>query len=104
VRKGSTDAELVRVRVLVRGRVQGVGFRQSVAARAGSLGIAGSVANLPDGSVEAVFEGPRDRVESMIEWCRRGPPGAAVGQIDERAEAPVGEQGFRVAFAQRPHG
>ena len=85
--------------MLVRGRVQGVGFRQSVAARARSLGVAGSVANLPDGSVEAVFEGPRDRVESMVEWCRRGPPGAAVRQVDERAEAPLGEREFRVAFA-----
>jgi acylphosphatase len=92
------------VRVLVRGRVQGVGFRQSVAVRARSLGIAGAVANLPDGSVEAVFEGPRERVESMIEWCRRGPPGAAVGQVEEREEAPLGERDFRVAFAQRPLG
>jgi acylphosphatase len=52
----------VRVRVVVQGRVQGVGFRQSVAARARSLGVTGSIANLADGSVEAVFEGPRDRV------------------------------------------
>ena len=90
------------MRVLVRGRVQGVGFRQSVAARAQSLGIAGTVANLLDGSVEAVFEGPRDRVESMVEWCRRGPPGAAVGRVEERAETPLGERDFRVGLAQRP--
>jgi acylphosphatase len=90
--------------VLVRGRVQGVGFRESVAARARSLGVAGSVANLPDGSVEAVFEGPRDRVESMVEWCRRGPPGAAVRHVHEETEAPLGEHEFRVGFAQRPPG
>jgi acylphosphatase len=90
--------------VLVRGRVQGVGFRQSLAARARSLGIAGSVANLPDGSVEAVFEGPRDRVESMIEWCRRGPPGADVREVEEVREPPSGELEFRIAFAQRPLG
>lgn len=90
--------------MVVRGRVQGVGFRQSVAARARSLGVVGRVANLADGSVEAVFEGQRDRVESMVEWCRRGPPGALVLQIDETWEPPCGEAEFRVAFAQRPPG
>jgi len=88
----------------VHGRVQGVGFRQSVAARARSLGVAGSVANLADGSVEAVFEGPRDRVESMVDWCRRGPPGAAVRVVHETWQPPRGELEFRVAFAQRPPG
>jgi acylphosphatase len=97
-------ADPVRVRVRVHGRVQGVGFRQSAAARARSLGLAGSVVNLADGTVEAVFEGQRDRVESMVDWCRRGPSGAHVTTVDEVAEAPVGEPGFRVEFAQRPGG
>lgn len=94
----------MRVRVVVQGRVQGVGFRQSVSARARSLGLAGTVANLVDGSVEAVFEGPRDRVESMVDWCRRGPPGAVVRRVDQRWDPPRGEREFRVAFAQRPPG
>ncbi|MGH2935370.1 MAG: acylphosphatase [Gaiellaceae bacterium] len=97
-------AERVRVRVRVRGRVQGVGFRQSVASRARSLGLGGSVANLADGSVEAVFEGQRDRVESMVEWCRRGPPGAHVTGLDETPEEPRGAAGFRIEFAQLPGG
>lgn len=88
----------------VRGRVQGVGFRQQAAARARSLGLGGWVANLADGSVEAVFEGPRDRVESMVEWCRRGPSGAHVSRVDERAEPLAGEAGFRVEFGRRPSG
>jgi acylphosphatase len=94
----------VRARVVVRGRVQGVGFRQSVAARARSLGVAGSVTNLVDGSVEAVFEGSRDRVESMVDWCRHGPSGAVVREAEETWELPRGEAEFRVAFAQRPPG
>jgi acylphosphatase len=94
----------VRVHVVVHGRVQGVGFRQSVAARSRSLGVGGSVANLADGSVEAVFEGPRDRVQSMVDWCRRGPSGAVVRRLDETWEPPRGEAEFRIAFAQRPPG
>jgi acylphosphatase len=92
------------VRVRVQGRVQGVGFRQHAASRARSLGIGGWVANLADGSVEAAFEGPRDRVESLVEWCGRGPSGAHVTRVDQAAEAPVGEPGFRIEFGQRPGG
>jgi acylphosphatase len=88
------------VRVRVRGRVQGVGFRQSAAARARSLGVGGWVLNAPDGSVEAAFEGPRDRVESMVDWCTRGPSGAHVAAIDTSEETPCGDSDFRIAFAQ----
>ncbi|MFL5913477.1 MAG: acylphosphatase [Gaiellaceae bacterium] len=94
----------MRVHVVVHGRVQGVGFRQSAASRARSLGIAGWVSNRGDGAVEAVFEGPADRVESMVAWCRRGPAAAAVERVDETREPPRGEQGFHVEFAQRPLG
>jgi len=92
------------VRVRVHGRVQGVGFRQSTVARARSLGLSGWVANLEDGSVEALFEGPRDRVESMVEWCRRGPVGAHVVGIEESAEPAQGIAGFEIAFAPRSRG
>ena len=90
--------------VRIRGRVQGVGFRQSAAARARSLGLAGWVLNARDGSVEAVFEGPRDRVDSMLEWCKRGPSGARVDTVEEENEMPRGEHGFDIAFAQRHPG
>jgi acylphosphatase len=80
----------------VRGRVQGVFFRAEARTRAESLGVAGWVRNAADGSVEAVFEGPDERVESLVDWCRRGPVGAEVGEVEVVAEAPMGEIGFRV--------
>ena len=85
-----------RVRVRIHGRVQGVFFRAETRARAESLGLAGSVRNLPDGSVEAAFEGPPERVESMLDWCGRGPAGAAVAGVDVSPEEPTGERGFAV--------
>jgi len=87
-------AVLARARVRVHGRVQGVGFRLSTRERARSLGLGGSVRNLPDGAVEAVFEGPRDRVESMLDWCAQGPRGAWVEDVEIAWEAPEGERGF----------
>ena len=83
-----------RLVVVVRGRVQGVGFRFSTATRARSLGLAGWVRNRPDGTVEAAFEGERDRVDSMVEWCRCGPRGALVTDVETHQEAVTGEQGF----------
>lgn len=85
-----------RARVVVRGFVQGVGFRASTRARAVSLGLAGWVRNQGDGSVEAVFEGERDRVESMLDWCRRGPAGARVDDVEASWEQPAGDGGFSV--------
>jgi acylphosphatase len=84
------------MRVRVRGRVQGVFFRAETRARAESLGLAGWVRNAADGSVEAIFEGEPERVESMVEWCRRGPDGAIVEGVEALAEEPAGESGFRV--------
>ena len=92
------------MRVLVRGSVQGVGFRYATIARAASLGVGGWVRNRPDGAVEAVFEGPRERVASMVDWCRRGPSGARVDGVETSDEQPVGERQFRVEFAQHPAG
>jgi acylphosphatase len=84
------------MRVRVRGRVQGVFFRAETRARAESLGLAGWVRNAADGSVEAVFEGESERVDSMVEWCRRGPGGAIVDDVEAVPEGPVGDSGFRV--------
>jgi acylphosphatase len=86
-----------RVRVRIHGRVQGVFFRAEARSRAESLGIAGWVRNAPDGSVEALFEGEPDRVDSMVEWCRRGPSGAHVNGVEVfEEEAGQAERGFRV--------
>jgi acylphosphatase len=76
--------------------VQGVGFRYQVRVRAQALGVAGFVRNLPDGAVEAAFEGDDDVVESMVDWCRHGPRGARVDDLDVSWEQPTGEQGFAV--------
>lgn len=84
------------MRVLVSGRVQGVFFRGTCAERARSLGMAGWVRNLPDGRVEAVFEGPDGLVERMVDWCRHGPDLARVEDLERVVEEPVGERDFRV--------
>ena len=87
---------VTRARVRVVGVVQGVGFRYGIERRASSLGLAGWVRNETDGSVAAVFEGPRDRVESLVHWCRRGPAGAEVMDVEVAWEEPAGNRGFSV--------
>ena len=82
--------------VFVSGRVQGVFFRAETSRLARSRALAGWVRNLPDGRVEAVLEGPRQAVESMLAWMRVGPRGAAVSSVDVSWEDPKGERGFRV--------
>jgi len=74
----------VTVRVVIRGRVQGVGFRAWTEVAAIEHGLEGWVRNRRDGSVEAVFAGPEGVVRAMIETCRRGPPGSRVDAIDQR--------------------
>jgi acylphosphatase len=85
-----------RAHVVVSGMVQGVFFRAETRDRARSLGLGGWVHNRSDGSVEAVFEGDDERVDSMVEWCRRGPAGARVEQVDANWTAPEGETGFSI--------
>jgi len=74
----ATGQNHVRAHVIVRGRVQGVYFRASTLYEAQNRRLTGWVRNCPDGSVEAVAEGERDKVEEWIAWCRRGPAGARV--------------------------
>jgi acylphosphatase len=71
---------------LVSGKVQGVGFRQSTLAQAQRLGLAGWVANLPDGRVETLFEGEDQALRQLAAWLNHGPPGARVDSLvlDER--------------------
>jgi acylphosphatase len=76
--------------------VQGVFFRETVRRRALAAGLAGSVRNCPDGSVEAVLEGEREAVERLVEFCREGPRGARVDWVDVASEEPVGLAGFEV--------
>lgn len=71
--------------VVIRGRVQGVGFRAFVLSQAGARGLQGWVRNLDDGSVEALFSGSGPAIEAMIAVCRQGPSGAAVEVIEERS-------------------
>jgi len=85
-----------RARVVVRGSVQGVFFRTETRDRARSLGVAGWVRNVPDGTVEAVFEGNDEKVDSMVEWCRRGPSGAGVDDVEVKWVEPEGEAGFSI--------
>jgi acylphosphatase len=84
----------VRRRVVARGVVQGVGYRFSAARAAGTRGVTGWVRNCRDGSVEAVLEGEVSAVESMVEWCRRGPPHADVRELEVHEEQPEGLAGF----------
>ncbi len=67
---------------VVRGRVQGVGFRYSAVREARRLGLRGTVANLPEGSVGVQAEGSRATLEAFLAWLRRGPPGARVSGVD----------------------
>ncbi len=85
---------MVRRRVLVSGVVQGVFFRQSCRGVAREEGVAGWVRNLPDGRVEACFEGPADAVSRVVAWCGHGPPEARVTAVEVRDESPSGEIGF----------
>jgi acylphosphatase len=86
-----TGGSSVRRHVMIAGRVQGVNFRNATKQVADQMGLRGWVKNLEDGRVEAIFEGPRDAMERMIEWCKRGPPAAQVEQVQVRPEPATGE-------------
>ena len=87
---------MIRRRVTVHGRVQGVFFRDSTSEAARSRGVSGWVRNRDDGAVEAVFEGESEAVEQMLEFCRRGSEDARVERVAEHEGEPTGESGFRV--------
>ena len=86
----------VRAHVFVSGRVQGVFYRANTREAAHERGINGWVRNLPDGRVEAVFEGSEPAVESMIEWCHTGSPAASVEDVEVDYEEPGGLDGFSI--------
>jgi len=74
--------ENVRVHILVSGQVQGVFFRAETREKALDLGLTGWVRNLSDGRLEAVFEGEKPKVGAMLEWAKKGPPGAIVNDLE----------------------
>ena len=81
----------IRVHVVISGKVQGVFFRSRTAERALRLGVTGWVKNLPDGRVEAVFEGDNEAVEEMVKFCNIGPPRALVEDVEIQQEVYTGE-------------
>jgi acylphosphatase len=88
--------ERIRRRLVVRGRVQGVFFRDSTQERARAAGVGGWVRNLDDGSVEIVLEGPSEAVEGVARFCESGPSHASVDHVDSRQEPPEGLDRFEV--------
>jgi acylphosphatase len=86
----------VRRRVTAHGRVQGVFFRDSTRREAERRGVAGSVCNTGEGTVEAVFEGDEEAVDALVEFCRSGPGSADVERVDVEDEEPEGLEGFEV--------
>ena len=85
---------MVRAHVYVSGDVQGVSFRWYAIQHARRAGVGGFVRNVPDGRVEAVFEGRQDAVEALIAWCREGPPAARVTGVEVAWEEPEGSSEF----------
>ncbi len=90
------SSETIRRRLLVRGTVQGVFYRDSTRDAARNEGVSGWAANRSDGTVEVVLEGPPDAVESVVGYCRQGPSSAHVESVDEHRETPEGLTGFRI--------
>lgn len=90
-----------RVRVRIKGRVQGVFFRAYTRDAAIEEGVAGWVKNLPDGRVEAVFEGDSDKVERMVAWCSEGSPLSRVDRVESQEEVYEGEHdGFEITYGR----
>jgi acylphosphatase len=90
------NEHLIRRRVTVHGRVQGVFFRDSTRERADASGVSGWARNMPDGSVEAVLEGAPGAVERVVSFLRSGPPSAHVERIEVAEEQPEGLSGFSI--------
>jgi len=90
------DQGIKRLRLRIRGRVQGVWFREGTRQQAERLGVRGWVKNCPDGSVEAVIEGDAAAVKAMQAWCHEGPPAARVLEVQSSEEEPAAEKGFQV--------
>lgn len=86
----------MRLRLTIRGRVQGVWFREATRIEAERLGVRGWVRNCPDGSVEAVLEGDAAAVRELEAWCQHGPPAARVTEVLSNPEPVAAEKAFHV--------
>lgn len=84
------DSGQQRAHIKIRGRVQGVYYRASMVQEAHKTGLTGWVRNCADGSVEAIAEGARPAIESLLAWCRHGPPGARVDNVEVNWQAAAG--------------
>jgi acylphosphatase len=96
VNKAAESEVVVRVRVIVSGRVQGVWYRESCRETAAIAGVSGWVRNNADGTVEAALEGEPGAVDRVVSWMRSGPRSAVVTKVDISSETPLGERGFVV--------
>jgi acylphosphatase len=83
---------------LIRGRVQGVGFRYSACHEARRLGLSGWVRNTPEGDVELWAEGSGEKLNTLLRWLRRGPPGARVESVQHSAQTPGGYRSFFIEY------
>jgi acylphosphatase len=90
------QGDVIRRRVVIHGRVQGVFFRDSLRRQARANGVSGWARNRPDGTVEAVLEGAEDRVQRILQFSRTGPRHARVDRVDASEEAPEGLAGFEI--------
>lgn len=91
---------MVTRRLRISGRVQGVGYRESLRFEAERLGVTGWVRNRLDGSVEAVLQGPAEKLDALAAWARRGPPAARVAEL--RVEELEGHAQLYPGFERRP--
>jgi acylphosphatase len=88
--------DTVRRHVTISGEVQGVSFREGARRKATEAGVSGWITNRSDGRVEAVFEGPAEAVDELVEFCREGPTAASVENVDVQTEEPESLSGFDV--------
>ncbi len=91
-----SNPDRTRAHVYVSGRVQGVFYRASTRDTAREKGVDGWVKNLDDGRVEAVFEGPKEAVDAMVEWCETGSRAASVEAIERTTAEPQAVEGFEI--------
>ena len=83
--------EIMRLHIVIEGIVQGVFYRASTIEESSKLDLTGWVKNCSDGRVEAVFEGEIDKIEQIVEWCKKGPPGAVVSNVETIWEQATGD-------------
>ena len=101
MRGASGPEAMIAWRLTIRGRVQGVGYRDAMVDAAGAFGVCGWVRNRGDGAVEALIQGDAAAAERLVAWCRRGPPAARVIGIETLDVAP---DPAIIVFERRPTG